>query len=132
MFEHVPPPVHAAFRDAHRLLKPDGRFVLTVPYRLEGETEEHFPSLYDWKLIKNGRKCVLSNTTREGVREAFDTLTFHEGRGLTLEMRVFSLTALIQELERAGFRQIRVCREPRESYGIYWSEADSSPILARA
>ena len=43
VLEHVSPPVERAFVNLNRMLKPDGLLLLTVPYRIDGRTAEHFP-----------------------------------------------------------------------------------------
>ena len=61
VFEHVSPPIMTSFANARRLLKPDGMFILTVPYVLEGETIEHFPNLHDFIISGDGddRKLLI-------------------------------------------------------------------------
>ncbi len=131
VFEHVAPPVSRAFENAYRLLKPGGVLILTVPYVPEGETLEHFPDLYRYALIKRGGRQVLRNVTREGVEQVYENLVFHGGRGSTLEMRLFSRQGLLGELERAGFKPVRINSEPQMDFGIYWKEPWSLPVVAR-
>jgi GT2 family glycosyltransferase len=132
VLEHVPPPVSPAFANLRRLLKPGGLLVLTVPYSQEGATRENFPDLYNFKLVFEGDRKVLKNVTKDGVEQRFEHLTFHGGEGFTLEMRLFSYDSLVEELEAAGFTEIKVHSEPVPEYGIEWSEAWSLPLTARA
>lgn len=134
VFEHVLPPVSAAFAGARRLLKPGGVLVLTVPYALEVDhTVEHFPTLHDWSLVQQGDGAwALENFRADGQREVFDKLIFHGGPGSTLEMRVFSQASLLRELEQAGFSDIRIVDEPMPEIGVVWPVSWSLPIIARA
>lgn len=120
VYEHVAPPVSVAFENSRRLLKPGGVFVFSVPYTLEGETVEHFPELFDYRIEERGDRHVLVNRTRDGRAEEFEDLVFHGGPGETLEVRVFSLDGLRRELERAGFAPPHIYSEPAESCGMVW------------
>lgn len=131
VFEHVTPPVSRAFKNALLLLKPGGLFVITVPYKPEGATLEHFPDLYDFHLETRAGKTILSNLTRDGQIQEFDDLVFHGGEGETLEMRVFSLAGVLGELKKAGFRDIRVHSDACPEFGIVWLHPWSLPISAR-
>jgi SAM-dependent methyltransferase len=131
VFEHVTPPVSRAFENTLRILKPGGVLVLTVPYTLAPETVEHFPELNDYRIeMRDGRK-VLVNRTKNGVVQETDKLVFHGGEGETLELRVFSEKGVLMELERAGFTDIQIHREPYPEFGITWSDPWSLPISAR-
>jgi SAM-dependent methyltransferase len=135
VFEHVQPPVSVAFENACRLLKPGGCLIFTVPYTNEPGTRtvEHFPDLYDFELqTAPGQPARLRNRTRDGQEQVFDDLVFHGGGGLTLEMRVFTEESLLQELARAGFEDVRICREQDLEHGIYWSCDWSLPLVARS
>jgi SAM-dependent methyltransferase len=131
VFEHVVPPISRAFKNTLQILKPGGIFVLTVPYTLTGETREHFPELHRYQVLSRKGKRVLVNMTNEGKVQEFDQLVFHGGEGETLEMRVFSETGLLRELEQAGFADIRIHREPFRQFGIIWHQQWSLPITAR-
>jgi|CXWL01.1.fsa_nt_gi SAM-dependent methyltransferase len=131
VFEHVAPPVSRAFANTLRLLKPGGVFVFTVPYGKDGDTQEHFPELHDYRLRHRGGKRVLVNTTAGGILQEFDKLVFHGGAGETLEMRVFSEAGVLEELRRAGFEDIRIRSEPHPGFGILWEYGWSLPISAR-
>lgn len=132
VLEHVPPPVSRAFAGLRALLRPGGVAILTVPYRPEGETLEHFPRLHRWRLVEAGGRTRLENRTREGRVELHDDLVFHGGDGATLEMRVFSREGLLRELREAGFEDVRVRDDEQPGFGIVWRERWSLPVTARA
>ncbi len=132
VFEHVAPPVSQAFLNTRELLKKNGVLIFTVPFTREGVTVEHFPNLYEYQLVETNRGTILKNITGDGREEIFDTLVFHRGAGLTLEMRIFSETSIVEELQDAGFGRIRVHREHYHAYGIVWQGDWSLPITARA
>lgn len=131
VFEHVGPPVSRAFENTLRLLKPGGVLVLTVPYAPAGETVEHFPELHRYHIDKrDGEKVLVNMTIHEEVQE-FNNLVFHGGDGDTLEMRVFSESGVLRDLECAGFTNIHIHREPFSQFGIAWPQEWSLPISAR-
>ena len=74
IFEHVLPPRERAFENAHRLLKPNGVLILTVPYSLEASMLEHYPEIHEFGFAQVGGAMVLVNRTRirraAGVRKA--------------------------------------------------------------
>ena len=131
VFEHVAPPVLRAFQNTFAILKPGGVLVLTVPYGNASETVEHFPDLYDFKIIEDKGTYRLHNVTRAGEVQEFHDLIFHGGAGATLEMRILSETALLRHLAAAGFEEIAVHREPDFAHGIWWPEPWSLPLTAR-
>lgn len=131
VFEHVAPPVLRAFQNTFEILKPGGVLVLTVPYGNGPDTVEHFPDLYDFKIIEDKGTYRLQNLTRAGEVQEFHDLVFHGGAGATLEMRIFSETALLRHLAEAGFEEIAVHREPDFAHGIWWPEPWSLPLTAR-
>lgn len=131
VFEHVAPPVSAAFEGAAALLKSGGLLVLTVPYTLHDRTVEHFPNLFNWRLEKQDNQWLLINYTPDGREETFRNLVFHGGDGQTLEMRVFCLQDILDQLTRAGFEKITVHYEDVPRFGIYWQVPWSLPITAR-
>jgi SAM-dependent methyltransferase len=132
VFEHVAPPVERAFVNARRLLRRGGRLIFSVPFTLADETLEHFPELHDWKLSLQDGKWVLDNITTSGKRETFADLVFHGGPGSTLEMRIFSRSALERAFLEAGFARVRVAAEPYLPFGIHWHESWSPPLVAYA
>lgn len=132
VFEHVLSPVSRAFDGAQRLLKPGGVFVLTVPYSLDAETVEHFGELHDWSLEQVDGQWRLRNRRPDGAEESYGDLIFHGGPGSTLEMRVFCRDDVLAQLERAGFRDIRIADEAMADIGVVWPVSWSLPIVARA
>jgi len=131
VFEHVAPPVSLSFENARKMLKPGGAFVFCVPYRLQGETREHFPHLHKFKLEKREGKRTLINRTRDGGIEEFSDLVFHGGEGETLETRQFSESGLLKNLRQAGFNDIQIMKDSYFVFGIYWRHPWSLPIIAR-
>ena len=131
VFEHVPPPAKNAFSNAALLLKPGGLLLLTVPYRPEGQTEEHFPHLHEYDIVETTSGYVLNNVRLDGTRERFDSLVFHGGPGSTLEMRVFSLTDLVVQLKQAGFSEPRIWDDAFPEWGVYWRQPWPLPLTAR-
>lgn len=131
VFEHVAPPVSIAFENARRMLKPGGAFVFSVPYALQGDTQEHFPNLNEFKLETRDGKRILINRTRDGDIEEFSELVFHGGEGETIEMRVFSESGLLKDLQQAGFNDVQIMKEPYFEFGIFWPSPWSLPIIAR-
>lgn len=133
VFEHVAPPVSIAFENARKMLKPGGAFVFSVPYGLRGETLEHFPNLNEFKLETRDGKRTLINRTRDGDVEEFSDLVFHGSSvgGETIEMRVFSESGLLKDLQQAGFYDVQIMKDPYFEFGIYWSRPWSVPIIAR-
>lgn len=71
VFEHIEPPVSPAFRNAARLLKPSGVFLLTVPWVWDGNREQRLPDLHDWKLVHEDGRWAIVNRNRAGVIERF-------------------------------------------------------------
>lgn len=131
VFEHVPQPVSRAFENVHKLLKPGGVLIFTVPYILDGQTIEHFPELYDYQLIETDGRYVLRNVTPTGVTQVFEDLIFHGGDGTTLEMRVFTESSLIEQFKQAGFQDIKIHKDPYFEHGIYSRYPLSFPMSVR-
>jgi hypothetical protein len=131
VFEHVVPPVGAAFRNAWRLLKPNGVMIFTAPYSLEATTAEHFPELHEHTVAQLGEQMVLVNRTREGQVQVFENLVFHGGPGATLEMRKFSEAGLRNLFTAAGFQSVRIFGEDYAPFGIVRNENCSLPLAAR-
>jgi hypothetical protein len=131
VFEHVAPPVEAAFRNAWRLLKPNGVMIFTAPYSLEATTAEHFPELHEHTVTQLGEQMVLVNRTREGQVQVFENLIFHGGQGATLEMRKFSEAGLRNLFTAAGFQSVRIFGEDYAPFGIVRNENCSLPLAAR-
>jgi SAM-dependent methyltransferase len=131
VLEHVVAPVEKAFAHLHQLLKPNGVLLLTVPYRPDGETEEHFGPMSDYGFAQVGSRTVLVRKPTDGDYEVFDNLVFHGGRGATLEMRVFSEGALKQLLRAAGFKSIQVHSDDCLAFGVVQQKPWSLPLAAR-
>jgi len=132
VFEHIPPPISTAFTNVRRLLKPNGVLIFTVPYKKEGVTEEHFPDLFDFRIVTHKEKSFLINVTKEGVEQVFDNLVFHGGEGFTLEMRMFSELSLREELEQAQFDYVKIYNDKVPEFGIIWPISFALPIAARS
>jgi len=132
VFEHVLSPVQRAFDNLYQILKPDGKIIFSVPYKMIGETDEHFPVLNEFSVQKEpSGEWVLLNKNANNEIERYTNLVFHGGQGATLEMRLFSLEALIKNLSVAGFSDIKVHSEPAFESGIYWAQPFGIPISAR-
>lgn len=131
VFEHVPPPVQRAFDGAAAVLKPGGVLLLTVPFGYS-PTVEHFPDLRDFAVVELGGERLLVNRTGPGDYSIRNDLVFHYGQGATLEMRVFGYQDIVDHLEAAGFRDIRVHAEDVPEFGIFHDDAFSLPITAIA
>lgn len=131
VFEHVMQPVEKAFVNAGKLLKPEGVFLLTVPYMHYVGTWEHYPSLNCFEIITMPDGNKLKNITRDGDIQMYDDLVFHGGHGATLELRIYAKLSLKRELVRAGFRDIGFHRIDKPEFGIIWPINWSLPILAR-
>lgn len=123
VFEHVASPVQPAFDNMQKLLKPGGVVIFSVPFSLEMETREHFPHLHEFSVVEESPGTwVLNNVTSTGETEQFRKLIFHGGPGTTLEMRVFSLSALKRHFAAAGFVDFRVHNEADFENGIFWPQ----------
>lgn len=143
VFEHVPPPVGAAFSGAFNALKPGGLLVLTVPFdRRLKQTIEHFPELHDYRVVQRKaplawrrksrpHKFDLINLTEDGREQRFTDVRLHGGAGVTLEMRVFSLGDIMDHLAVAGFADVAVRDDDCPSRGVVWLSPNSTPIIAR-
>jgi 2-polyprenyl-3-methyl-5-hydroxy-6-metoxy-1,4-benzoquinol methylase len=131
VFEHVEPPISIAFENTRKLLKLGGVLIFSAPYLKEGKTIEHFPELYKYEIVKNNDGCFLKNITRNGVEQIYDHLVFHGGEGTTLEMRSFSEGSLMEEFRKAGFSNIKICKDEDIKHGIRWEIDCSFPIAAR-
>jgi SAM-dependent methyltransferase len=131
VLEHVSPPVERAFVNLNRMLKTDGLLLLTVPYRIDGRTAEHFPELHQYALASPGGRTVLVNRRRDGSLEVFENLSFHGGDGSTLEMRVFTETSLKEIIAGAGFTSTRIASEDVPEFGVLHGETWSLPMVGR-
>ena len=120
VFEHVAPPVQAAFDRTFELLKPGGVFVFSVPHTRDENTVEHFPELHDYRIEERESGPVLLNVTADGRQQVFEDLVFHGGPGETLEMRVFCLDALREHFAASGFGPPTIYEENAPSCGMIW------------
>lgn len=130
VFEHISRPVSVAFENARKLLAPGGIFIISVPYRLDGATVEHFPLLQEAEVLKRNDSFILRNVDSDGKVTEFDKLVFHGGPGTTLEMRVFSLPDLMSSMQSAGFSDIRIHDEDQPQFGIINKRKDSLVLSA--
>ena len=64
VLEHVAPPVEATLTEVFRLLKPRGFLAATVPCSSDGIAVEHYPDLYEYRILPLGGAPVLVNDTR--------------------------------------------------------------------
>lgn len=132
VFEHIAPPVGAAFAELHRMLKPHGFLVATVPCPPGGAMREHYPDLYQYRIVSLGDSPVLINRRRDGRVELHENLLFHGGHGATLEMRQFDTAALRRELTGAGFRDVDfLATQDLPDLGILFDNDVSQPLIAR-
>ena len=133
VFEHIPiRDLAPALHNCRRLLSDDGVMLFTVPYFKMERTQEHFPNLYDFRIVEEEGKRVLLNTTIDGQQERFEDLVFHGGEGSTLEMRLFAETDLLALLQQAGFSSTRIYTDIVPEHGILWPMDWAVPIAARA
>ncbi|MBF0169621.1 MAG: methyltransferase domain-containing protein [Nitrospinae bacterium] len=136
VFEHTLPPVERAFLNCHRLLKPGGVLVMSVPY-VSGAPVEYYPDLHDYAFEETARGGMrLVNVTRQGERQVWDDPAFHGGAGLTLVMRKFSEESARQALATAGFASVTTHAAPSLTNGIWWptipeGEIIGCPMIAR-
>jgi SAM-dependent methyltransferase len=96
-----------------------------------GRTREHFPELYQWRLVEAAGAWRVENVRRDGAAEIFHNLCFHGGRGLALEMRIFTKASLEHDLRAAGFTSIEFDNQEYADFGIIFPHQWSYPIVAR-
>jgi len=132
VMEHVPAPVRRGFSNIRRLLRDGGTVVLTVPFAPEGETREHFGLLESFEVIATSGGHVLRGRRPDGSLIESDQVVFHGGDGFTVEMRLFALSSLLDDLRSTGFDDIVVHDQPDYEHGIVWPHPWSLPISARA
>ncbi len=131
VLEHVVAPVSIAFENLFRMLKPSGLLLMTVPYKPQGSTIEHFGPMDQFGLSYLGGETVLVRRDAAGRYEVIDGLVFHGGPGSTLEMRVFSEADLLGTIRSAGFSYAEVHSRAVPDFGIFQAETWSLPIAAR-
>src|ERR1019366_8417767 len=130
VFEHVAPPVEATLMEVHRLLKPHGFLVATVPCSSDEILREHYPDLFEYRILLLGGAPVLVNRRRDGQLEVTGDLVFHGGEGATLEMRQFTAAALHEKLLATGFANPRFFNANVPEYGILFDQDVSQPLVA--
>jgi SAM-dependent methyltransferase len=134
VFEHIDPfpSIQFAFNNLYKMLKNGGFLIFSVPFTY-GEHIEHFPRLYDYKIVNDGGNYVLHNKTSDGTIELFHNLCFHGGPGNVLEMRLFSKDSIISFLKNSGFVDIVFYETTADmnKYGIFWSNNHSLIISAK-
>ena len=121
VLEHVHAPVSVALDNLHRMLKPGGRLLLTVPYVEGHETIEHFPHLHDYRIVELSGTFVLVNRRRDGIVEMHQGLSFHGGPGSVLELRILGEGDLLAMLREAGF-VVTVLEASDEAIGYAWED----------
>ena len=126
VFDHVAPPVQAAFDSACRLLKPGGVLILTVPYHNNEQTTEHFPDLSELQVHDWMANPLLIDWSHDGWQKVLDG----ELRSMD-KKRIFCKRDLLDRLQRAGFVDVRVLGDDYRPFGIVWPESWSLPIVAR-
>lgn len=130
VLEHIAPPIDRALDEVCNLLKPNGFFVATVPCP-SLESVEHFPELYQYRIVPLGHAPVLINRRRDGSLEITGELLFHTGAGATLEMRQFSPRTLREKLMATGFREVEFLNDNLPQIGVFFTPDVSQPIVAR-
>ena len=130
VFEHIPPPIDTAFINLFKILKNGGVCIFSVPFKIQGTTEEHFPDLFDFEIVTEHSKNVLINKTKQGEEQKFENLRFHGGPGATLEMRLFSKSSLLKNIKKAGFKNIKVYDNNIPEFGIIFDKDAPSLIIS--
>lgn len=131
VIEHIAPPVERALGEVHSLLKPQGFFAVTVYCSPTDRLREHFPELFDYRVVPLAGRNVLVNRRRDRTLEVRDDLIFHGGEGETLEMREFGISALDAKLRGAGFREIGFLKSNVPEWGILFDHDTSQPLIGR-
>jgi SAM-dependent methyltransferase len=131
VLEHIAPPVERALEEACRLLKPYGFLLVTVYCHPSDRMREHFPELWEYRIVLIGDRPVLINRRRDGALEMREDLIFHGGSGATLEMREFGVTALRAKLLGAGFQSVQLLTENLPEIGVLFDHDVSQPLIAR-
>ncbi len=131
VFNRLRPPIARVFENLRALLKPGASLIATVPFRLDGDTAEHFPDLHNYHIEHRGTGRVLVNTTADGKRQVFDTFNCPTDDVAWLETRVFSQHGLTRALTDAGFEAPEFMTDPYWPAGVRFEYPWSIPFVAR-
>ena len=77
------------------------------------------------------RRFDLINLTEDGWAQRFTDVWLQGGAGVTLEMRIFSLSDVMAHLAAAGFANVSVRGDDCPVRGVVWLSPNSTPIVAR-
>jgi len=133
VFEHVMPPVSAAFEGAAKMLRPGGHLILTVPFTNKGEHIEHYPELRSYVSRQRPDGVWVADLEFDtGQKSTDESPCFHGGPGKTLELRVFNLKRIETELAAAGFTTINVLIDNIPEWGINWNPASRIIVAQKA
>lgn len=96
-----------------------GILVLSVPYdKTLTQCKEHYPNCKSYKVLnENGHTKVIieyENYTSEATSPCF-----HGGPGNTLEMRIFSLSELVDFIQSIGFA-VEIYENDVREFGIIY------------
>jgi len=131
VLEHIDQPVERAINEIWKILKPNGFLAATVPVTRDGAMLEHFPELFQYRILQLGDAPVLVNRRKDGTVEVNQDLVFHGGEGNVLEMRQFGLAHLHSKLLSAGFREVEFLLDDLPDFGILFDDDVSQPFIAR-
>lgn len=131
VFNRLRPPINRVFTNLRTLLRPGGALIATVPFRLEGDTLEHFPDLHDYRIEHRDTGRVLVNITPNGKRQVFEKFNCPADDLTWLETRVFSQQGLVSALTDAGFEAPVFMTEPHWPAGVRFEYPWSIPFVAR-
>ena len=131
VLEHVPYPPLASVENLHKLLKPQGKLILTVPWFKNIEYVEHYPWLVSYRVERvNQNGMVVTGLDKAGLEVVIPNPVFHGGPGATLEMRLFTLVELRRLLKVAGFNRIQVLKRDALQFGIRRDGGNIGTIIA--
>lgn len=137
VFEHISPypNIQLAFDNLYKMLKNGGNLIFSVPYSIDEDHREHYPSLYKYKIENKNNQPTLYNTTIYNKKETFKNLFFHGDvdNNAALELRVFSEHSVICHLKNSGFKNIVIhtVNSDMNKYGIFWGGNNSFVISAK-
>ncbi|MBW3096895.1 methyltransferase domain-containing protein [Pseudohoeflea coraliihabitans] len=123
VFEHVIGDYSAAFRGAHKILKPGAKLILTVPYQNVGEHREHYENCTGYSSFQDDKGRWLAEIEyADGTKSVDHQPRFHGGLGKILKMRLFSRDSLQSALREAGFVDITFHDRNMPEHGIVWGK----------